>query len=89
MPIYTDANDTREDLTMKLVSAVTNYKWGAVLSDNIDLPIFTYKNSRHPILLNNWENLNYFISAFPTLFPFGIGDHLGLCTNGKTAKISL
>lgn len=87
--LYTDADDAREHPTMKLVSAVTNYKRGAALSDNVDLPILTYKNSGRPIPLNDWENPNYFTSAFPTLFPFGIGGHLGSCTDGKTAKISL
>lgn len=87
--LYTDIDDARKHLTIKLVSVVTNYKRGVALSDNVYLPILTYKNSGHPIPLNDWENPNYFTSAFPTLFPFGIGGHLGSCTNRKTVKISL
>lgn len=87
--LYTDTDDAQKHPTMKLISAVTNYKRGADVSDNVDLSILTYKNSRRPIPLNDYENPNYFMLVFSTLFSFGIEGHLGSWTDGKTAKNSL
>lgn len=66
--LYIDANDTRTHPTIKLVSAITNYKNKAALNEHINLPVLTYINNGHFISLNDWDNSNYFIAVFLTLF---------------------
>lgn len=73
--LYTDANNIQEYLTLKLVFAVINHKQNIVSNKNSNLPILIYKNNRYYILLNNWENLNYFILAFAILFSLSNSDH--------------
>lgn len=51
--LYTDGNDTWTHPTMKLVSAVTNYKNKVILNKHIDLPVLTYTNNGHFIPLND------------------------------------
>ena len=51
--LYTETDDAQEHSTMKLVSTVMKCKRGAALSDNVDLPILTYKNNGHPIPLKD------------------------------------
>ena len=87
--LYTDANDTRTHPTMKLVSAVTNYKNKAALNEHMDLPVLTYINNGRSTPLNDWNNPNYFTAAFPTLFPFGIGGHLATKDCPRKTKVSL
>jgi hypothetical protein len=39
-------------------------------------PVVEYGIRGQPPLLNHWQDPHYFTSAFPTLFPGGIGGHL-------------
>lgn len=50
---YTDVDDTWTNPSLKLVTAITNYKNNAVLGQDIDLPIITYTNNGCPTSLNN------------------------------------
>lgn len=62
--LYTNTNDTQMHLTMKLISAIINYKNKTTLNNYIDLLVFTYTNNDHFTLLNNWNYPNYFKATF-------------------------
>jgi hypothetical protein len=40
-------------------------------------------------LINSFTEPDYFTAAFPTLFPFGIGGHLGDANGNRPETISL
>jgi hypothetical protein len=40
------------------------------------IPALRYAIQGQAILLSHWEDTYYFLSAFPTLFPTGVGGHL-------------
>ena len=75
-------------LIMKLVLTVTNYKNETTFNKHINLQILTYTNNGHSTLLNDWDNPNYFITAFLTLFPFGIEGHLATNNCSKKTEVS-
>lgn len=83
--LYTDVNDTQEHPTMKLVSAITNYK-SRSNNDNTNSLILTYQNNGYVTPLNDWDNPEYFTASFPTLSPFGIGGHLSTANSPKKEK---
>jgi hypothetical protein len=53
------------------------------------LPHISYQTARELPLINSYTNPDYFTAAFPTLFPFGIGGHLGNLNRNRLETISL
>jgi hypothetical protein len=53
------------------------------------LPHITYKTKQHLAPMNSFTDPDYFTAAFPTLFPFGIGGHLGDANGDRTEEMSL
>ncbi len=53
------------------------------------LPHITYKTTQHVPPMNAFTDPDYFTAAFPTLFPFGIGGHLGDANGDRPEEISL
>ena len=41
-----------------------------------DIPVIRYISNGHSVLMNDWQDAEYFTGSFPTLFPLGIGGHL-------------
>ena len=41
-----------------------------------DIPVIRYVSNGHSVLMNDWQDPEYFTGSFPTLFPLGIGGHL-------------
>lgn len=87
--LYLDADNAHKYLTLELISAIINYNQNIASSQNLDLLILIYKNNRHFILFNDWENPNYFKLAFPTLLSLGTKDHFVACNAKKMIKIFL
>lgn len=52
-------------------------------------PHISYKTSQDLPLMNSFTEPDYFTAAFPTLFPFGIGGHLGDANGNRPETISL
>jgi len=52
-------------------------------------PHISYKTSQDLPLINSFTEPDYFTAAFPTLFPFGIGGHLGDGNGNRPETISL
>ncbi|KAA8649319.1 hypothetical protein EYZ11_011190 [Aspergillus tanneri] len=40
------------------------------------MPVIKYTIRTHATLPNHWQGTHYFLTAFPTLFPTGVGGHL-------------
>ena len=53
------------------------------------LPHISYNTTQHLPLINAFTDPDYFTAAFPTLFPFGIGGHLGDANGDRPEEISL
>ena len=41
-----------------------------------EIPVITWVGDSCPVLMNDYEDAEYFTGAFPTLFPYGRGGHL-------------
>jgi hypothetical protein len=52
-------------------------------------PHISYKTSQDLPLINSFTEPDYFTAAFPTLFPFGTGGHLGDANGNRPETISL
>lgn len=59
------------------------------LDDDAHPPHVSYKTSQDLPLINSFTEPDYFTAAFPTLFPFGIGGHLGDANGTRPETISL
>lgn len=53
------------------------------------LPHISYNTTQHLPLINAFTDPDYFTAAFPTLFPFGIGGHLGDANGDRPEEVSL
>ncbi|KAH8650289.1 hypothetical protein BGZ60DRAFT_550735 [Tricladium varicosporioides] len=58
-------------------------------NDNSRLPHISYKTTQHVPPMNAFMDPDYFTAAFPTLFPFGIGGHLGDTNGDRPEEVSL
>lgn len=69
----------------------TNYPGGegGPSNDNGHLPHISYQTTRELPLINAFTDPDYFTAAFPTLFPFGIGGHLGDANGHRPEEVSL
>lgn len=72
---------------MKLVSAIINHKNG-FNNDKTNSSILIYQNNGHVILLNDWDNPEYFTNSYLALF-FGIRGHLFIIYRLKKEKMLL
>ncbi len=84
--IYTDVNEARENPYLKLISAINNFQTTPSTFENNDpvdnnasQPMLTFNLKGNRITLNDWNNANFFLLAFLTLFPHGNGGHCTLC----------
>jgi hypothetical protein len=62
---------------------------GGPSNDNSRLPHISYKTEQELPLMNAFTDPDYFPAAFPTLFPFGIGGHLGDANGDRPEAVSL
>ncbi|KAH8800697.1 hypothetical protein F5884DRAFT_534125 [Xylogone sp. PMI_703] len=58
-------------------------------NDNCRLPHVSYKTTQHLPPMSAFTDPDYFTAAFPTLFPFGIGGHLGDANGDRPEEVSL
>jgi hypothetical protein len=81
-----DANDSspREDYTVDGQEDAE----GAP-SRRTRLPHISYHTTQHLPLINAFTDPDYFTAAFPTLFPFGVGGHLGDANGVRPEEVSL
>ncbi|KAL5350975.1 hypothetical protein ACLOAV_004548 [Pseudogymnoascus australis] len=53
------------------------------------LPHISYTTTQHLPAMSAFTDPDYFTAAFPTLFPFGIGGHLGDANGDRPEEVSL
>ena len=58
-------------------------------NDSSRLPHISYKTTQHLPAMSAFTDPDYFTAAFPTLFPFGIGGHLGDANGDRPEEVSL
>ncbi len=74
--VYSDIDNQRQNLTLRLLSAVANIQATVFTTDQLTSTTILYRSSGQLILLNDWEDPYYFTSVFLYLFPFGNRGHL-------------
>ena len=90
--VYTDINGERTDTNIRMIDALlelvsSSSSKGNEATEAVEdtlgdqhrernAPKIAYAICDHATLMSSWENPNYFIGAFPTLFPNGLGGHL-------------
>lgn len=73
--VYALVNDRPPEVESQYASAGRGYH-PHQFSSSQDPPVIRYAIHSHATLLNQWQDPHYFTSAFPTLFPAGVGGHL-------------
>jgi hypothetical protein len=100
--VYSDVEARRRLPTLHLISAILDLERErfqrhpqADSSDEShasqyieDVPVIRYVSNGHSVLLNNWQDPEYFTGSFPTLFPSGSGGHLA-DSQERTVSVSL
>ena len=88
--LYTDADNAQEHPTTKLISALANHKDSETPIDPAsEAPVLMYQNRGYVKPLNDWDNPDFFTTAFLTLFLCGIGDHLTKKDKLEQIRVSL
>src|SRR6202046_3836714 len=74
--VYSDVEGQRQIPELKMVMALmemVDRPRGGEQGDQV--PVITWVGNGH-VLMNDYEDPEYFTGAFPTLFPYGIGGHM-------------
>jgi hypothetical protein len=74
--VYSDVEGQRQIPELKMVMALMEMVDRPQGSEQADqVPVITWAGNGH-VLMNDYEDSEYFTGAFPTLFPYGIGGHM-------------
>jgi hypothetical protein len=88
--VYSDVESSRQHPTLQLVSAILNLERDRFERDSPprpgggnagphyveDVPVIRYVSTGRSVLMNDWQDPEFFTGSFPTLFPLGSGGHL-------------
>jgi hypothetical protein len=87
--VYSDVDSARQCPTLHLISAIMNmererFEREAVAAASTessspyveDIPVIRYHSNGCSVLMNDWQDAEYFTGSFPTLFPLGAGGHI-------------
>lgn len=78
--VYSDVEGQRQLPELKMVTALMEMMdrpgEGMDAERAEQIPVITYVADGRRVLMNDYEDLEYFTGAFPTLFPYGAGGHL-------------
>jgi Domain of unknown function (DUF6570) len=95
--IYSDVESTQQRPELKIVSTILNIekerfereapansRGESSTSRYIeDIPVIRYVSNGRSVLMNDWQDPEYFTGSFPILFPLGLGGHLSDCRERK------
>ena len=91
--VYSDVEGHRQNPELKIVIALKEMLDGpsetlpdADSAEAAEVPVINWVGDR--VLMNDYEDAEFFTGAFPTLFPYGKGGHL-LPANERRVPISL
>ncbi|KUL82104.1 hypothetical protein ZTR_10073 [Talaromyces verruculosus] len=85
--VATDINGERQNPDIRKLNAIYHLSSDTTTTpdnqDHFDLPptsratpVIRYAIKGHATLLNHWQDTHYLLTAFPTLFPMGVGGHI-------------
>lgn len=84
--VSTDINGERQDPNVRMLNTVhhlmhARHNSSTPFQQRIDpppayVPTIRYTIQGQATLLNQWQDSHYFLAAFPTLFPMGVGRHI-------------
>src|SRR5947209_20380156 len=81
--VYSDVEGQRQNPELKMIMALMEMidKPGEGISDTrvqerVEIPVITWVGDGRRVLMNVYEDAEYFTAAFPTLFPYGRRGHL-------------
>src|SRR5271168_827553 len=90
--VYSDVEGHRQNPELKIVMALMEMinkpgesTSGADTRNSVEIPVITWVGDGRPVLMNDYEDPEYFTGAFPTLFPYGRGGHLPASHERSTA----
>ena len=93
--VYSDVEGQRQNPELKMIMALMEMidKPGEGISDTrvqepVEIPVITWVGDGRRVLMNDYEDAEYFTGAFPTLFPYGRGGHLPQ-SNERSIPVSL
>jgi hypothetical protein len=100
--VYSDVESARQHPTLQLVSAILNLErdrferetpsnsaGGDASAHYVeDVPVIRYVSTGRSMLMNDWQDPEFFTGSFPTLFPRGSGGHLPT-PQERTVPVSL
>ena len=85
--VYSDVESARQHPTLQLVSTILNLEKDRFERDHPaggnaaphyveDVPVIRYISTGRSVLMNDWQDPEFFTGSFPTLFPLGSGGYL-------------
>jgi hypothetical protein len=87
--VYSDVESARQHPTLQLISTIMTLERDrleheaaasatnpAPLHYVEDILVIRYMSNGRSVLMNDWQDAEYFTGAFPPLFPWGTGGHL-------------
>ena len=80
--VYSDVEGQRLNPELKMVTALMEMirerecTTDADAREAVQVPVITWVADGPRVLMNDYEDPQYFTGAFPTLFPYGTGGHL-------------
>jgi len=93
--VYSDVEGQRLNPELKMIMALmemTAEPREGISDTNVqesaETPVITWVNDGPRVLMNDYEDAEYFTGAFPTLFPYGRGGHLPE-SNERNIAVSL
>jgi hypothetical protein len=66
-------NMEREQFEREAVAAASTESSSPYVED---IPVIRYYSNGCSVLMNDWQDIEYFTGSFPTLFPLGAGGHI-------------
>ena len=93
--VYSDVEGQRQNPELKMIIALMEIinkpeerTSNADAQEAVEIPVITWVGDGRHVLMNDYEDPEYFTGAFPTLFPYGRGGHLP-APNERSIAVSL
>ena len=79
MDIDGDRLNPELKMVMSLIAMINEGEHHSSESDGqkeVEVPVIVWESNGRRVLMNDYEDPEYFTAAFPTLFPYGKGGHI-------------
>ena len=93
--VYSDVEGQRQNPELKMIMALMEMigkpqedTSDIDVQEPVEIPVITWVSNGRRVLMNDYDDAEYFTGAFPTLFPYGRGGHLPE-SNERSIPVSL